>query len=155
MIRLAEEAENMLSLAKNKGKNRISVFGECVTWKEFEKTSEMVNSLKDLIIKKGESKALLHRISSSEFGFRSLQDKIKNRNVIDFPKVYRLKYYLRNAKTEENKKQLDEFFQSYSEAILSDFLAAKNNTNSNQLTNPSIFPIAARWAELLIKNIDQ
>jgi len=84
-----------------------------------------------------------------------LQDKIMKRNEIDFPKVYRLKYYLRNAKTEENKKQLDEFFQSYSEAILSDFLAAKNNTNSNQLTNPAIFPIAARWTELLIKNIDQ
>mgnify|MGYP001040316865 FL=1 len=155
MIRLAEEAENMLSLAKNEGKNRISIFGECITWKEFEKTSEMVISLKDLILNKGESKALLHRISSSEIGFRSLQDKIKQQNVIDFPKIYRLKYYLRNAKTEENKKQLDEIFQSYSEALLSDFMVDKTKADKSTLTNPAIFPIAARWTELLIKNIDQ
>lgn len=154
MIRLAEEVDDMLDLAKKEGKNRISVFGECVTWKEFERISEMVIFLKDLILKKGESKALLHRINSSEIGFRSLQDKIKKRNEIDFPKVYRLKYYLRNAKTEENKKQLDEFFRNYSEALLSDLMADKTNADKSTLTNPAIFPIAARWTELLIKNID-
>jgi CRISPR-associated protein Csm1 len=115
----------------------------------------MVISLKDLILNKGESKALLHRISSSEIGFRSLQDKIMKRNKIDFPKVYRLKYYLRNAKTEENKKQLDEFFQSYSEALLSDFMADKTKADKSTLTNPAIFPIAARWTELLVKNINK
>jgi len=155
MIRLAEEVDDMLDLAKKEGKNRISVFGECVTWKEFERISEMSIFLKDLILKRGESKALLHRISSSEIGFRSLQDKIRKRNTIDFPRVYRLKYYLRNAKTEENKKQLDEFFQGYSEALLNDFMADKTKADKSNLTNPAIFPIAARWTELLIKNIDQ
>lgn len=155
MIRLAEEVDDMLDLAKKEGKNRISVFGECVTWKEFERISEMVIFLKDLILKKGESKALLHRIGSSEIGFRSLQDKIKKRNEIDFPKVYRLKYYLRNAKTEENKKELDKFFRNYSEALLSDLMADKTKADKSTLTNPAIFPVAARWTELLIKNIDQ
>lgn len=155
MIRLAEKTETMLSLAKKEGKNRISVFGECITWKEFEKTSEMVNFLRELIVNKGESKALLHRIRSSEIGFRSLQDKIRKRNKIDFPKVYRLKYYLRNVKTEENRKNLDEFFKNYSEALLDDFMADKSNIDKSTLTNPAIFPIAARWTELLIKNINQ
>jgi CRISPR-associated protein Csm1 len=154
MIRLADKVEDLLALAKKQGKNRIGVFGECITWKEFKRVCGMMNLLKDLVIEKGESKSLLHRISSSEIGFRSLQDKIKKRNEIDFPKVYRLKYYLRNAKTEENKKQLDEFFKNYSEALLSDFMADKNKAEKSTLTNPAIFPIAARWTELLIKNKD-
>ena len=154
MIRLAEETENMLSLAKKEGKNRISIFGECITWEEFEKTSEMVIFLKDLILKKGESKALLHRIKSSSIGFRSLQDRIRKRNEIDFPKVYRLKYFLRNVKP-ENKKELDKLFTKYSDALIKDFLANKTNADKSVLTNPAIFPIASRWTELLIKNINQ
>jgi hypothetical protein len=39
-------------------------------------------------------------------------------------------------KTEENKKQLDEFFQSYSEALLSDFMADKTKADKSTLTNP-------------------
>ncbi|PLB85958.1 CRISPR-associated protein Cas10 [Dysgonamonadaceae bacterium] len=154
MIRLADKVEDTLSLAKKEGKNRIGVFGECITWEEFKRVYEMMSLLKVLVKEKGESKALLHRISSSEIGFRSLQDKINKQNKIDFPKVYRLKYYLRNAKTEENKKQLDEFFENYSEALLSDFMADKTKADKSTLTNPAIFPIAARWTELLIKNKD-
>jgi len=154
MIRLANEVEDMLDLAKKEGKNRIGIFDECITWSEFERDSKLVKYLVDLISNNEESKSLLYRIRSSEIGFRSLQDKIRERNRIDFPKVYRLKYFLRNAKNEKNKEVIKKIFDEYSDAILNDFLVTKNNDKKNKFTNPAIFPIAARWAELLIKNIE-
>ena len=67
-------------------------------------------------------------------------------NKIDLPKVYRLKYYLRNAKTEENRKILTEVFNAYAEDLLSDFL------HKGTKSNPAKYVVAARLTELLTKN---
>ncbi len=151
MQRLAEESEEALHLAKNAGRNKVCVFGEVLKWQEFEKAEEMAVELKNLIAEKGESRALLERIKSSDIGFRSLQDRVLNRNRIDFPKVYRLKYYLRNAKSSDSRAILGKLFEDYTEALLQDFMADKNKSDKKNLTNPARFPVAARWAELLTK----
>ena len=60
------------------------------------------------------------------------------------------------GKIRENyKKELDKLFTKYSDALIKDFLANKTNADKSVLTNPAIFPIASRWTELLIKNINQ
>ena len=150
MIRIAEEAEEALERAKkyrNGAKNSISLFGEPMSWKEFEKCTEIKNKLLGLV-EDGESKAVLQRMKSSDLGFRSIQEKMTKTNVIDLPKVYRLKYYLRNAKNEENRKVLEEIFDEYAEDLLNDFL----NSNEKEKSNPAKYVVAARWAELLIRN---
>src|SRR5690606_28260097 len=99
MIRLAEEAEHALEEAKNldEEKNKITVFGIPLRWEEFEIAKNIAFNLKELIIEKNESRAILNRIKSSDMGYQSLQKQaVKGR--IDFPRVWRLKYYLKNIK---------------------------------------------------------
>lgn len=145
LTRMAEVAENALELAKEHGKDRVCLFGEVLKWSEFRNAEILAHTLKELI-DNGESRALLERIRSSEIGFRSLQQRAVSQGKIDFPKVYRLKYYLRNAKKAENRQKLEEAFDKYAEALLNDFVNQEKESNAAQ------FPIAARWAELLTKS---
>lgn len=146
MIRLAEEAEEALELAKANGKDSITLFGQPMKWREYEKCKKLKDTFYDLIVKKGESKALLQRLKSSDLGFLSHQDKTVKKKKISLPKVYRLKYYLRNAKNDVNEKILEQIFDDYAEALLDDFLG------KDQKLNPAIFAVAARWTELLVRN---
>lgn len=145
LTRMAETAENALELAKEHGKNRVSLFGEVLKWSELSNAESLAYTLKELI-DNGESRALLERIRSSEIGFRSLQERAVNFGKIDFPKVYRLKYYLRNAKKMESREILEREFDKYAEALLDDFINQEKESNAAQ------FPVAARWAELLTKS---
>ncbi len=146
MIRLAEEAEEALELAKANDKDSITLFGQPMKWREYEKCKKLKDTFYDLIVKKGESKALLQRLKSSDLGFLSHQDKTVKKKKISLPKVYRLKYYLRNAKNKDNEAILKGIFDDYAEAILDDFLG------KGQKLNPAIFAVAARWTELLVRN---
>lgn len=147
LIRIAEEAENALELAKNYRvkKDSICILGQPMGWEELEECRKIKERLFELVNEKGESKAILHRIRASDLGFRSIQDKILKNNKIEIPKVYRLKYYLRNAKNEENRKILEEIFSKYSEDLLNDFLNTKKS-------NPAKYIVATRWTELLLRN---
>ena len=151
LIRLAEEAEKALDLAKNyrEDKNSICLFGEPMGWEEMEQCEEIKSKLLDLVVNRGESRSLLQRIKSSDLGFRSVQDRMMDTNKIDLPKVYRLKYYLRNAKTEENRKILTEIFNAYAEDLLSDFL------HKGTKSNPAKYVVAARLTELLTKRMNK
>ncbi len=150
MIRLAEEAENALHLAKEAGKNCITIFGEILSWEDYREAKKMAKQLQYLIAEKDESRGLLERVKSSDIGFRSLQDRAINHHKIDFPKVYKLKYYLKNVK-KENKEEILKLFSGYEKALLKDFISG----SSRSLTNAARFPVAARWAELLTKNLKQ
>ena len=145
MIRLAEEAENALYLAKASGKNRITVFGEPLTWSEFLSAKSIAYQLAELV-RKGESRALIQRVKSSDLGYKNLQDNAVKRGKIEMPKVHRLKYYLRNVKKEENLPLIERIFDDYKNSLLQDFMSP--NATNNALK----YPVAARWAELLTKN---
>lgn len=147
MIRLAEEAEHALELAKKNDENKDSItfLGEPMKWTEFDKCKNHAATFKDLIVNKGESKAVLHRIKQSDIGFLSQREKTLKNKKIKLPMVYRLKYYLRNIK-EENRKVMESIFDEYSEALLDAFLKRKSENK------PAIYAVAARWTELLIRN---
>ncbi|WP_315815069.1 hypothetical protein [Paraflavitalea speifideaquila] len=145
VVRIAAEADYALSLAKDNGKNKIAVFGEVLSWQEFENAGKNAALLKSAIATGGESRGFLERVKSSEIGFRSLQEKAVNFNSIEFPKVYRLKYYLRNVKR-ENQPIIEQIFETYKNALIADFISP------NKLSSAAQFPVAARWAELLTKN---
>lgn len=148
LIHLAEEAEEALDLAKNyrPEKNSICIFGQPLGWEEFDECEKIKDKLYDLVVNKGESKALIQRIKSSDLGFRSVQDKIFKNHKIEIPKVYRLKYYLRNAKNEENRAILEQIFDQYADDLLNDFL------EKNKKSNPAKYVVAARLTELLTRN---
>lgn len=147
MARVGQTAEHALELAKDFGKNRICIFGEVLKWNEFENAGQLAIKLKELI-EDGESRGILERIRSSEIGFLSLQERAIKAHRIDFPKVYRLKYYLRNVKNSKNKEILENEFKKYEDALLEDFIHGRKESNAAQ------FPVAARWAELLTKSVN-
>ena len=143
MIRLTEEVEEALDSSKRaEGKNSISVFGRTISWDEFKSSQDISTQLKKLISERGESRSLIERIKSSNIGFDKLQKKAQA-GYINIPKVWRLKYYLRNVK-KENKPEIEDLFEHYAQAIIKTFLGKGS-------VNPDLYPVAARWAELLLK----
>jgi CRISPR-associated protein Csm1 len=155
VIRFAEMAENALKSAKThekdeKGdyvKDKIAIFGEVLTWEELDKSKVIASKLYALIKEKGESRSLLDRIKRSKIGFDKLQQQAVNQGIIRAKSVWRLKYYLRNVK-KNNKEAVESLLNEYSKLLLNSFLTHK-------ITNPNIFPVAARWAEFLTKKIEK
>jgi CRISPR-associated protein Csm1 len=143
MIRLTEEVEEALDSSKRaKNKNSITVFGKTINWNEFGDSQKIAKQLKILISEKGESQSLIERIKSSNIGFEKLQKNAQS-GYINIPKVWRLKYYLRNVK-KGNRPEVEKLFENYSQAIIKTFLYKED-------INPDLYPVAARWAELLLK----
>src|SRR5690606_33474269 len=143
MTRLSTEAEDALSASKRVvGKDSITVFGRTLTWKEFEKSQRLAGKLYDLVSQRGESKSLINRIKSSDIGYSKLQHRAAE-GRIDLPRVWRLKYYLRVVRA-ENRSEIESIFDEYKASIIDAFMHKRG-------VNPDLYPVAARWAELLLK----
>jgi CRISPR-associated protein Csm1 len=148
MVRMAEEAENALKTAKNNGKNGICIFGEVLRWNEFEQACKIAYELKRFVEADELPRNILHRLQSSELGFTSLQEQKAGK--INFPRVHRLKYYLRNIdKNAPAHSYLEQLFENYKNALLTHFLKKPN------APNPALYVVAARWAELLTKSANK
>jgi CRISPR-associated protein Csm1 len=145
MIRLVGDVEESLDYSKRtENKNSITVFGKTIKWNEFEQSKKIAAQLKILISDKGESRSLIERIKSSHTGFDKLQREAQGGHI-NIPKVWRLKYYLRNVK-KENQAEIEALFENYAQAIVKTFM------QKEKINNPDLYPVAARWAELLLKN---
>jgi CRISPR-associated protein Csm1 len=139
MTRLVEDVEEALNTANS---DSVACFGKNVKWSEFKKSQNIAGQLVDLVRNKGESKNLIERIKASDIGISRLQQDA-SRGRINVPKVWRLKYYLRNIRR-QNKEEVEKLFNEYTNAVLDAFM-------NRQTTNPDLYPLAARWAELLLK----
>lgn len=144
MQQMAEEVEEYLLQAKNEGRNKITILGYALTWEEYGKVLQIKNQLYDLVENKGESRSLIQRIKSSNIGYESLQRRAQQGRM-EMPKVWSLKYYLKNVK-QKNIKEVENLFDTYAQSLIDAFM------NKENTSNPMIFPIAARLTELLIKN---
>ncbi len=140
---LADEVDQYLNKAKREGRDRITIFGYSLTWDDYKKALDIQKQLYKLVEKKGESRSLIHRVKSSNIGYSALQKRV-NKGVVNLPRVWNLKYYLRNVK-KENQKEVEKLFNIYSSSLIDEFMNRKAATNS------MVFPIAARLTELLIK----
>ena len=152
MIRLTEDVEEALSASKRaEGKNSVTVFGKTLLWEDFKTSQEVSCQLFDLIQKYDEPKNLITRIKSSDTGLDALQRNASDGKIY-LPKVWRLKYYLRNVK-KQNEGAVEKLFEEYTTAIMDTFMAACRGEKKSS-TNPDSYPVAARWAELLLKKKD-
>lgn len=145
MSKIGYIAEEELHNAKynSKNKNSISIFGYVLGWSELLKAKELMELLVDLVENKDESRSLIQYVIKSHKGFEPLLRNAKSGKV-NIPKVWRLKYYLRNIKT-NNENTVEEIFSNYEKAIIDAFMGRNNY-------NPDLYIVAARWAELLTKN---
>jgi len=136
MLQLAKEVEEALSASKRVDKkNCVTVFGKSLSWKEFEKAQVLSKTIENLINNPNEG----NRENKSLLQIFRLVYPQKN----DMPKVWRLKYYLqRNVK---DKVTLKTIFDEYSQSLLRRYVG-------NSSTNPDLYLVASRWAELLLKS---
>lgn len=151
IIQLAKQAEEALDYAKSwrKEKDLIAVFGEALSWEEYEKAAKHAALLAEMVNEGYESRAILERIKRSAQGYEKMQ-KEAAAGKLRAPKVWRLFYYLgkrrrvSNAKAEDRQKKIAELLQDYSKGLMKVFVG-------KQGTSHMVFPIAARWAEFLTK----
>jgi CRISPR-associated protein Csm1 len=152
VIQFARLAEDELKKAKNHlngiHKNNISVFGEVISWDDYNSARIIAKELSDLILNKNESKTILDRIKKSKIGFEKLKDKAIDSGIIRNREIWRLFYFLRNSKNKGKMTELieryKELYNQYEKILLTNAIGIQNN-------NPILFPVAARWAEFLTR----
>ncbi len=148
-LQAANISEEALDKAKHKDdkKNKISIFGEIFTWKEFYKIIQIKDILYDLIEnedeKKREPRSILQKIYKSAKGFKNLMEK-STAGFLHIEKIWRFRYYLRNMKdaNEDTKNKLVKIYED---------ILIKNIFDDEKIENIMILPVAARLTELLTK----
>ena len=150
-LQFAKLAEEELEEAKRWSgqegvKDRISVFGEPLTWEEFEKAYQLADELSEKISERQLNRAILERIKKSAVGYEKLQAQAFA-GQLNGPKVWRLFHFLGKRKGQKNdtQKALDEIIRNYANNLMRAYTEKKG-------TSHMVYPIAARWAEFMTAN---
>ncbi|MBT3208611.1 MAG: hypothetical protein HN704_13940 [Bacteroidetes bacterium] len=143
---LVEEAIGKAKKRKKKGetvKNAITIFDEVFTWEDYNEIIEVAEKFAVLIREEKASKSVLERIRQSSAGYEKLYIDAK-KGSLKFPRVDRLRYYLRGAGNEA-----EGFYEKY---IFTDYKDALINAFEGQIKmNPMKYPVAARIAEFKLR----
>lgn len=148
VYKFAAEAEENLHEAKYTEKNRkdkIFIFGEVFSWEEFEQVLKVKDTLYELIAQRGESRAILERIRHSAKAYE--HDREACLEGMELPRTWMMNYTLgRNIRNAENRIFAEKNILPQYESNL---LRAYHEKKS---LSAMIFPVAARYTELLTRN---
>jgi CRISPR-associated protein Csm1 len=159
--RFAVLAEDRLYEAKHDSlnKNTINVFGQNLTWAEFEEAWEIKEKLVEMVKRYGESKAVIQKILKGCEGLDILYQRAlrftKAKQVSNLrelrwfeeqkptgEKVWRMAYYLRDLKN-DSKDLARELVVEYENVIY--------KAMGGEAVNPMYIAVGARWAELSLR----
>ncbi|GIV62384.1 MAG: type III-A CRISPR-associated protein Cas10/Csm1 [Rhodothermaceae bacterium] len=147
--RLAEERLDAAKHADDR-KNRINVFGEVLTWNEFEAAAGIRDRLSELVKRHGTSRAVINKVRRSSTGYGRLQDLVTRRGRLPLERLWRLGYYLRDAVKKNSPRAVEEnvkaLIEEHEKRLLDVF------TGKTDAYNPAFFAVGARWAELETRN---
>jgi CRISPR-associated protein Csm1 len=164
VVRFAELADSALGAAKanrrldkagqEHRKNSIALFGQILTWSEFREAAQIAQQLQQLIRQYGVSKAILNRLKHIAAGYGRMQEDVLEGQAFKIFQVNSLTFFIGKLKNEgilkketnrEGIKILENITQKAVNAIIQSFMAGEQQA-------PALFPVAARWAELLCRN---
>ncbi len=148
VTQFARLAEERLETAKHADprKDRINVFGEVLTWMEFDAAAGIRDRLAELVKRYGASRAVIGKVQRSSVGYGRLQALVTGRGRLPLDRLWRLGYYLRDAVKKDSPaavKELVEKLVAEHESRLLDVFTGKTDAY-----NPAFFAVGARWAEL-------
>jgi len=155
VVAFAEEAEKAVKKAKRKPvysnthtkKNAVCLFNEVFSWDEFGKIIKLAEVLTKQINEEKLERSFLEKIRLSAKGFGALQQQILKKDKLEMPKIWRLRYYLGRKKDDKEFEEIiEKLFQPYWEALY-------NALTENEATNPAIYPVAARIADLSTRKL--
>lgn len=139
IIKTAEITEEFLSKGKSTdGKDKVCFLGEVFTWKQYLELIKLKNLI-EKIYDNTKSKSIFEKIDKSTKGFKAVFKK-GNKNI-NYIKMYRLAYYLRDLRTKENKDLVDSLVEQYESICLSVL------TESDLSEQAMIIPLANKWAQ--------
>ncbi len=151
VVQFAELVEDAIDKAKSRKnrngdiiKNAITIFDEVFTWNDFNEIIEVANTLTELIATNEASKATLGHIRQSAAGFDKLYADAKKGNL-NFPRVDRLRYNLREAKPKAQEFYKKHIYTNYTNALLNVFEGTLKD-------NPMKYPVATRISEFALRN---
>ena len=144
---LAGKAEDAAKLFRNGEKNAFSLLGKTISWKdEFDFVKGYCYQFSTLIEKYGLSKSILHKIML----YASIADQNKVRRsegkTEDFSYIWHVSYYL--TRFMNRYKSNDEVY-SFCRQLRDKEIDYKNGRKLE------LIALAARWAELLLKDDDK
>jgi CRISPR-associated protein Csm1 len=180
VVRFANLAENALKDAKSyryrkeeqPTKNKISLLGEVLSWKDFEDAQKHAQMLRQAILndQNGEKnlRAALQKIQSSKEQFDQQHQWAKEGNL-KVTKVWRLFYTTRQyikkpRRRQENRAdesydinllQQEEIYREQRKAMVNlvvNYYQSLMRAFKGEPTNPMKYPLIARWVELLTRN---
>lgn len=122
-------------------KNRITVFGETLAWEEFKEAKKIAMVLQTLVEEENESKSTIQRIQQSAARFKAQHEQVLEGKLVA-PRISNLFYFVRNTKNEDIISK--SLIQPYTQRLMRAF-------TQKEKTNPMLYPVAARWAELLTR----
>ncbi|AWI05776.1 type III-A CRISPR-associated protein Cas10/Csm1 [Clostridium drakei] len=139
IIKTAEITEDFLSKGKlTEGKDKICFLGEVFTWEQYLELIKLKNLI-EKIYAKTQSKSIFEKIDKSTKGFEAVFKK-GNRNI-NYIKMYRLAYYLRDLRTKDNTILIDSLVEQYESICLS--AVVKSDLRKQAM----IIPFANKWAQ--------
>lgn len=139
-------------------KDRISVFGQVLSWDEYKQAMQLRAVLHHLITKEDhpESKAIIQKLRRFMQGFESQQRKILTEQTFDFQRTWRLPYYFRDVKPQNETLIKTEILDRFS-TLLDKMIkgTAQNGSQQEIPANAALMAVAARWAEFITREKDR
>ncbi|KHD34257.1 hypothetical protein NL50_17685 [Clostridium acetobutylicum] len=139
IIKTAEISEDFLSSGKlTEGKNKICFLGEVFTWQQYLELIKLKNLIEE-IYEKTQSKSVFEKIDKSTKGFKAVFKK-GDKNI-NYLKMYRLAYYLRDLRTEDSSVLIEKLVNQYESICLNTVI------KSDLSKQAMIIPFANKWAQ--------
>lgn len=128
-----------------KTKNSICFMGEVFSWKQFNELRKFKDKI-EVIFARTQNRNLFEKISKSTRGFKAV---FKDGKSINYLKLYRLAYFLRDLKTRENSELIEDLVSTYEKLCIN---ALKDGTAKN---TAMIIPYANKWARCNCRNLNK
>ncbi|SMC29417.1 CRISPR-associated protein Cas10/Csm1, subtype III-A/MTUBE [Clostridium acidisoli DSM 12555] len=146
IIKTAEITEDFLSKGKlTEGKDKICFLGEIFTWQQYLQLIKLKNLIEE-IYEKTQSKSVFEKIDKSTKGFKAVFKK--GDRSINYVKMYRLAYYLKDLRTEDSSALIENLVNQYESICLSAVI--KSDLNKQAM----IIPFANKWAQCNCRQIE-
>ncbi|WP_461614697.1 type III-A CRISPR-associated protein Cas10/Csm1 [Clostridium sp. Marseille-QA1073] len=138
ILQTANITEGFLEKGKSSvGKDKICFMGEVFSWNEYFEIMKLKNKIESLY-NLTENNALFEKIDKSTKGFKSVFKR--DGKGINYLKIYRLSYYLRELNKGDAKEKVEDLINQYEELCLN---SIKKSTPE---VGAMIIPYANKWA---------
>lgn len=131
-------------------KNKINFLGETFNWEELKRIKSIKDILYDLVENKGYGHGVLRKVYKSTLGFKNILED-STRGIYENIKLWRLSYYLREVK-DNDEKIAEKLIQEYEDIVIHNLTG---KSDEDMINNIMIIPAAVRWTEMATRKFKE